>query len=223
MPDKNHAGCKKPYTKFMHPAWTSLASLLSPNRPSRRIVRERNPHPGHPFSPSPGALTGFKRSNIPYLRILPHQTLNPFRAARRAFTLFEVMLASGVMATGLVGMIQVVISGTEMLDVARKQTLATNIIHSQIDLYRASVPTDWSTVSTGTTTITLSSTTFSAVTSGFTCTRVVSNAVVNGSTVTTLKKVTFTVTWTGVTGRSYSRTGVTYIGRYGSHVSLQRT
>lgn len=151
------------------------------------------------------------------------RAINAFKSACRAFTLFEVMLASGVMATGLVGMIQVVVSGSEMLDVARKQTIATNIIHTQIDLYRASIPSDWSQVSTGTTTITLSSTTFSAVTSGFSCTRVISNAVVNGSTVTTLKKVAYTVTWTGVTGRSHSRTGVTYISQNGLHVSLQRT
>ncbi len=129
------------------------------------------------------------------------------------------MLAAGVMATGLVGMIQVVVSGSEMLDVARKQTLATNIIHTQIDLYRAAIPSDWSTVATGTTTITLSSTTFSAVTSGFTCSRVVSNVSTDG----TLKKVAYTVTWTGVTGRSYTRTGVTYVSKYGLNVSQQRT
>jgi type II secretory pathway pseudopilin PulG len=151
------------------------------------------------------------------------RTLNPFKAARRAFTLFEVMLASGVMATGLVGMIQVVVSGSEMLDVARKQTLAANIIHTQIDLYRAAIPSDWSSISTGTTTIDLTTTTFSAVSNGFACTRVIANAVINGSTVTTLKKITYTVTWTGVTGRSYTRTGVTYISQYGSHVSLQRS
>ncbi|MEN9663469.1 MAG: hypothetical protein RL324_2418 [Verrucomicrobiota bacterium] len=143
----------------------------------------------------------------------------PVKAARRAFTLFEVMLASGVMATGLVGMIQVVISGSEMLDVARKQTLAANIIHTQIDLYRAAIPADWAQISNGTTTITLSSTTFSAVTTGFTCQRVISNVATNG----TLKKVAFTVTWTGVTGRSYTRIGVTYISQFGLHVSLQRT
>jgi hypothetical protein len=113
-----------------------------------------------------------------------------------------------------------VVSGTEMLDVARKQTLAANIIHTQIDLYRASIPSDWSTVSTGgPTTIALSSTTFSAVTSGFTCTRTVSNVSTDG----TLKKVAYTVTWTGVTGRSYTRVGVTYVSKYGLNVSLQRT
>lgn len=129
------------------------------------------------------------------------------------------MLASGVMATGLVGMIQVVVSGTEMLDVARKQTLAANIIHSRIDQYRASIPSDWSLVTNATTTIDLTTSTFSAVTSGFTCTRVISNVSTDG----TLKKIAYTVTWTGVTGRSYTRTGVTYISKYGLHVSLQRT
>jgi Tfp pilus assembly protein PilV len=150
---------------------------------------------------------------------LPSFIQRPLKAARRAFTLFEVMLASGIMVTGLVGMIQVVVSGSEMLDVARKQTLAANIIHTQIDLYRASIPPDWSQVANATTTVTLSSTTFSAVTSGFTCTRVISNASSDG----TLKKVAYTVTWTGVTGRTYTRTGVTYISKFGLHVSQQRT
>lgn len=146
--------------------------------------------------------------------------------------MFEVMLASGMMAIGLVGMIQVVISGSEMLDVSRKQTLATNIIHTQIDLYRASIPADWSQVSNGTTTTYLKMTpsgngsTFVSTTTAptsyqdyFTCQRVISNVATNG----TLKKVAFTVTWIGATGRSYSRIGVTYISQYGLHVSLQRT
>jgi Tfp pilus assembly protein PilV len=167
-------------------------------------------------------LTQTSRSNIPFAAPLPSSTKRTLAAARRGFTLFEVMLASGVMATGLVGMIQVVVSGSEMLDVARKQTLAANIIHTQIDLYRASIPADWSQVTNATTTISLSTapmTTFSGVTTGFTCTRVVSNVSSDG----TLKKVAYTVTWTGVTGRTHTRTGATYISKFGLHVSQQKT
>ena len=43
------------------------------------------------------------------------------------------MLAAVVMALALVGMIQVIVSGSEMLDVARKQTIAMQVIHGQIE------------------------------------------------------------------------------------------
>ena len=55
------------------------------------------------------------------------------RAQRReAFTLVEVMLAAAVMLAGVVGMIQVIASGSEMLDLARKQTIAAQIIQNEI-------------------------------------------------------------------------------------------
>jgi Tfp pilus assembly protein PilV len=136
----------------------------------------------------------------------------------RAFTLAEVMMAAFVLALGLVGMIQVITSGSEMLDTSRKQAIAIRIIQSQIDQYRGSIPADWSQVSNSTSTITLSSTPFSAVATGFTCTRTISSAIGDG----TIKKVTYTVTWTGNTGRSHTRTGSTYIGKHGLHVSYQR-
>ncbi len=138
------------------------------------------------------------------------------------------MLAAGVMATGLVGMIQVVVSGSEMLDVARKQTVAANIVHTQIDTYRAGISSDWSSITTGTTTTYIKTTTGSYVSTStapssfedyFTCQRVISNVSADG----TLKKIAYTVSWVGINGRSYSRIGVTYISKYGLHVSLQRT
>ena len=136
----------------------------------------------------------------------------------RAFTLLEVMVAATVMMFGVVGMIQVVVSGSEMLDVARRQTVATQIIHSQIDQYRAAIPTSWSSISNGTTTVDLSATSFAAVSSGFSCSRTIANVKTDG----TLKKVTYTVTWTGNTGQSYTRTGSTYIGKNGLYVAFQR-
>lgn len=143
-------------------------------------------------------------------------THNP--PGNRAFTLLEVMVAATVMMFGVVGMIQVVVSGSEMLDVARRQTVATQIIHSQIDQYRATIPTSWSSISNGTTTIDLTATSFASVSTGFSCSRTISNVKSDG----TLKKVTYTVTWTGNTGQSYSRTGSTYIGKDGLYVAFQR-
>ena len=48
----------------------------------------------------------------------------------------EVALAATVLAFTLVGMISVVESGSMMLDLSRKQTLATQILHSEIDQLR---------------------------------------------------------------------------------------
>ena len=48
----------------------------------------------------------------------------------------EVGLAATVLALTLVGMIGVVESGTQMLDLSRKQTMAAQILHGEIDQLR---------------------------------------------------------------------------------------
>ena len=40
---------------------------------------------------------------------------------------------------------------------------------------------------------------------------------------TDLKQITFTVSWTGNTGRSYTRSGSTYVGKNGLYVTYQRS
>ena len=146
------------------------------------------------------------------------------------FTLVEVMVAAAVMIGALVGMIQVVVSGAEMLDVARKQTIAMQIIHGQIDNIRLS---SWSTISGYPSSRTVNvddadqSTNISrgfvfgpnlpTLSKGFQCTRTISTVR------TDLKQITFTVTWTGNTGRSYQRSGSTYYGNNGLYVTYQRT
>jgi len=52
------------------------------------------------------------------------------------FTIMEVALAATVLALTLTGMIAVVESGSQMLDLSRKQTLAEQILHSEIDQLR---------------------------------------------------------------------------------------
>jgi len=138
------------------------------------------------------------------------------RDQKKAFTLLEVMMAAAVMLAGIMGMTQVIISGSEMVDLSRKQTIATQIIHSEIDKLHLS---DWTTVNalpTASTTIAIN-TTFQSATSGFTCKRSISTVK------TDLKKITFTVTWTGNTGRAYSRNGSTYFGKNGLYVTYQRS
>lgn len=148
----------------------------------------------------------------------------------KGFTLVEVMMAAGVMAFALVGMVQVIVSGSEMLDMSRKQTIAMQIIHGQIDNIRLS---NWSTVSgypasrTANVDDTDQSLNISRgfvfgsnlpdVSKGFQCIRTVA------SVRTDLKQVTFTVTWRSSTGRTYQRTGSTYYGNNGLYVTYQRS
>jgi hypothetical protein len=127
-------------------------------------------------------------------------------------------------------MIQVIVSGSEMLDVSRKQTIAMQIIHGQIDNIRLS---DWSTISSYPSSRTVSvddadqssniskgfvfGSNIPLIGKGFQCTRTIS------SVRTDLKQITFTVTWTSNTGRSYRRSGSTYYGNNGLYVTYQRT
>jgi Tfp pilus assembly protein PilV len=143
------------------------------------------------------------------------------------FTLVEVMIAAAVMVLTIVGMIQVVVSGSEMLDVARKQTIAMQIIHGQLDQIRLK---DWTEVGAlsasrsvsveagdDTTNAFVFGTNLPAIAKGFQCSRTITTVR------TDLKQITYTVTWKGNTGRNYSRTGSTYVGRNGLYVTYQRS
>jgi len=147
-----------------------------------------------------------------------------------AFTLVEVMIAAAVMVGGIVGMMHVIVSGSEMLDVARRQTVAMQIIHGQIDNVRLK---DWTTISALTTPRTVAvdaadqssnvvdgfvfGSNLPAISKTFTCRRTINTVR------TDLKQITFTVTWTGNTGRSYTRSGSTYVARNGLYVTYQRS
>jgi Tfp pilus assembly protein PilV len=132
-------------------------------------------------------------------------------------TLVEVMLAAALLAMSVVGMIQAVTYGSQMLDVSRKQTVAAQIIRTEIDKLHL---TDWATVSgysASATAVTLDPS-FAGVANGFT----VSRKAVLVATRTDFKKITFTVTWRGNTGRSYSRSGSTYFGKNGLYVTYRQ-
>jgi Tfp pilus assembly protein PilV len=134
----------------------------------------------------------------------------------KAFTILEVMMAAAVMLAGVVGMIQVITSGSMVLDMSRKQTIATQIIHSEIDKLHLS---DWTTVSalpTSATAITINSS-LQGVSQGFTCTRTVTTVKTN------MKMITFTVQWTGNTGHPYQVSGSTYFGNNGLYVTYRKS
>jgi prepilin-type N-terminal cleavage/methylation domain-containing protein len=158
------------------------------------------------------------------------------RSSKNAFTLIEVMLAAAIMLAGVVGAIQVLVSGSEMLETSRKQTAAMQIIDSELarvrlgDLsgtwYSASQPNAYPLgLPNGTTTISLptrysgtSYTDFRNLIQNFTCTRTVSYALSR----TDFKQVVITVSWTNHEQRTYTRTGITYVGKNGLYASYQR-
>ena len=162
----------------------------------------------------------------------------------------EVALAATVLALTLTGMIQVVTSGTEMLDLSRKQTIALQILHGEIDQLRIQ---SWPTLtgyntmgsSTGTGYPSLPTTLTSAndpalaaliaaspqIQSIYTLTRSVTSVQPYQDPQTSppytsapqLLQVTFTITWTGATGHTYSRTSTTLVGANGLFLAYQRS
>jgi len=147
----------------------------------------------------------------------------------------EVALAATVLALTLVGMIQVVDSGSEMLDLSRKQMIAGQILHSEIDQLRLQ---NWSTVMAypaGPTPFTIVGDPVLAGmaqqlggTFPYTVTRTVlciepPNNPQPYALQPLLLQVTFTVTWIGITGHSYIRTSTTYVGKNGLSAAYQRS
>ncbi|MDD3179090.1 MAG: prepilin-type N-terminal cleavage/methylation domain-containing protein [Opitutaceae bacterium] len=141
----------------------------------------------------------------------------------KGFTLIEVMFAAVLMLVGVVGMIDAVTWGSRMLDVARKQTLARQIIQSEIVNLRLN--TSNSLPSSGTTTLgslsmAAGDSNVQALTSGFTCKRTVASV---PSMPSSLVQVTFIVEWNGIDGRKYSRSGSSYLSQNGLSLTLQQS
>lgn len=164
----------------------------------------------------------------------------------------EVALAATVLALTLVGMIGVIESGTQMLDLSRKQTIANQILHSEIDQLRLQ---NWETISgynaagvavplTGypasTTLTAVNDPSFAQFVANypqtatiFTLQRTVASIAPSYalspcpagsySSNPSLIQVIFTISWTGVTGRSYTRTSTTLVGQNGLSVAYQRS
>jgi uncharacterized protein (TIGR02598 family) len=158
---------------------------------------------------------------------------------RSGFTLIEVALASTIIVVGFIGMVAALAIGSEMLDTARKQTIAAQIIQSEIDYLRLQ---DWDTVlknlsnqsqvplttaldnplSSGCRHLygtSLASLPYRSLTYGWQVTNVRTDS--SGNPV--LRQVTITVSWASITGKPHSRSSVTYIGKYGLNVSYQKS
>jgi Tfp pilus assembly protein PilV len=184
--------------------------------------------------------------NVGFFMLSP-RTANA--ASFRAFTLAEVMMATVVTLVAVVGLVQAVTIGAEMLDVSRKQTVAMQLIRNEIEGVHLQ---SWTTVNNALTTGGPFSLTINSAGTGLTATATSAArkafALTNYSTVTTddnvslmgvakdftcsltvttvkanLLQLTYTVTWTGGNRRKdYSRSSTTYYGKYGLNLYYRR-
>jgi hypothetical protein len=137
----------------------------------------------------------------------------------------EVALAATVLALTLTGMIQVIESGSQMLDVSRKQTIASQILDDELVQLRLQ---SWATISgytsfTQPTTVPISSTFASAAESNFTCTQSATVVKTDANGNAAVVFVQYTITWTGISGRTYTRSAFAYIAKNGLSQAYQRS
>ena len=158
---------------------------------------------------------------------------NRSRAFSNGFTLLEVMLAATVMLAGIVGMMHVITSGSEMLDASRKQTIATQVMHGEIERLRV---TDWAQItalvppypaqqtqqgyseSDAARVVNWLPDDSPSSRNRFRFTRTFSYSRSDQTQVA----VSYTVNWIGNTGHSYTRATSTYVGKNGLYVAYQR-
>ncbi len=162
---------------------------------------------------------------------------------RKAFSLIEVMMGATILVIGFIGLIQAVTMGSEMVDTARKQMIAQQIIDAEIaklrlcswgtgpatpppltisaptsaNPYSITISQDGSTATGDTVYFELSSNNLlMGKAGGFTVGLTVTDIRAN------FRQFVYTVTWRSNTGRPYSRTGTAYFGNNGLHLSYQK-
>jgi type II secretory pathway pseudopilin PulG len=131
------------------------------------------------------------------------------------FTIFEVGMAAAIMALALVSSITVMQRAFNALDTARAITYATQIMQNEMEKMRL---LNWATVSaypTTATTVTIDSAfTNTSIGSRFIgMTRAVET--IHTNTNGGMRKITLTVSWKTVDGRTLTRSFVTYYGQNG--------
>lgn len=154
---------------------------------------------------------------------------------RFGFTLIDVALGATILAVGFVGMLEALGLGSQMLDTARQQTIAAQIMQGEMTYWHLQ---SWSTItSAGSSGLNdhvadiianypeFASTKLATLTGDrFKLARSVIDVAgrtdLNGHTA--LKQITMTVTWTGITGHTHSRSMNAYIGKFGLNVSYRK-
>jgi hypothetical protein len=153
---------------------------------------------------------------------------------RSGFTLVEVALAATILLVGFAGMAEALIIGSKMLDTARKQTIAAQIMQAEIEYLRLK---DWTTIQNLPLT---SDPDFLSTYPDFAQTNLVLITgtkfkfarSVNLDPHSNLRWITMTVSWTSLnenwttatlaSGTLHSRSCYVYIGKYGLNVSYQK-
>lgn len=216
----------------MPPAPEAIAGqrALAPFRATYTLGSRLNPCPTTPCSPASARRRQRKASG---------------------FTIVEVMMAAVILVVGFFGMIQAVTIGSEMLATARRQALASQIITHESEKLRllawGSLPV------AGTQSLTIDSQFSDAIaanglsSSAITLSRTVTDIDVNSDSAADIKEVKFTIQWTksGTTtaatpttgswlnqltffgaspiSRTYTRSMVSYLSKYGINLSSQRS
>lgn len=157
------------------------------------------------------------------------------------------MMAMAIVSVGIIGMMQAVTIGTELLDSTGKQQVAMRLVETEVERLRQGT---WSAIAnlpasatitinpagaiTGdTTSFALSNytatpvddnTALSTRAGGFTCAFTATRVRPTGATAATVTfvKLVYTVRWTSSAGRAHSRSVETYLGMNGLHLSYQQ-
>jgi prepilin-type N-terminal cleavage/methylation domain-containing protein len=158
--------------------------------------------------------------------------LKPRSTNQAGFTLVEVMMAATILVVGFIGLIQAVKVSSTMMDTARRQTLAAQILNHEIEKLRFYTwPQIQSLANAGpapysdpqfNTAIAASGATFS-----------LARTLTNPDPAAGLREVKFTLTWIVKTSRhdssgalltfTYTRSNSAYFGKYGLNLTYQRS
>lgn len=124
------------------------------------------------------------------------------------FTLVEVMIAAAVMVLVIMSSIGTLTFGYRLLDNARLNTLAGQVLQSEMETLRLE---NWTQLSAhpGTEAFAVESAIAAASHGKFTCIRKIE------SIRATTKLITLTISWSGMRGEPHSRQYVTYFGKDG--------
>lgn len=151
-------------------------------------------------------------------------------------------MGAAILVVGFIGLIQAVTINSSFIDTARKQQIATQIIEGEFEALHSATWANVAGLADGTTysmsvdyngNATGSTTRFEldnnsellAIAKGFTCSLKSTYLRPSGATTATVTflKVTCTVTWTGNTGQSHTRSMDAYFGKYGLNLSYQKS
>jgi prepilin-type N-terminal cleavage/methylation domain-containing protein len=153
--------------------------------------------------------------------------MKPSSKRTDGFTIVEVAMATAILAIALTGMAQTIAIGSEMLDTARKQTIASQVIQSEIEWLRmrtwtaGSLPLELNVTDPDQPPPTVpirAGLPQDTAANLFSCTRTVHLA----NERLDLRQVTITVSWSGLHGKTHSRSSNVYIGRNGLNATYQK-